>query len=294
MAPIDPTASPAPAAPTARAAPAAGGAVQPPAAETPRPAAPPIKAPAPPSASPCPEALPAPSPAKATPAKATSTAATPNDAGPTTFVLTATNRSLLPGNQYFNVFPPPLLTVTPNQPQTPLALVSPPTNAQGPTSPDRKNPLSPNTVPITWEGGADALALYVLNKGQTVEGLQPTPVTLGCTVKISWEEGVFSSVVTRGQGMTISLEFDPSVPPNVRVGLKVGPAPVLVPVPADGAGLSLMPDLSPVVKVRFGTACPPEPSAVSDLSNPATVTLSGSTTKSAALLVEADNVIQVL
>jgi|GEM_PF-5395566 hypothetical protein len=195
----------------------------------------------------------------------------------TTFTLTATNGSSLVGPQYFNVYPLPMV-VSPLLQQTPYALTSSATEAGANTT-------------MSWQSGAGALAVIALAAGQEVSAAVPTPAALGSTVAITWADGSFAVTVTPpsgSPGTSIAVTVDPSVPPLSNVGLFVGPAPILVPTPVGGGSLTLTPDLTPNVTVRFGTAFNPDPSGFSDETDPATVSFIGHTV---SITVGPDNVI---
>ncbi len=187
-------------------------------------------------------------------------------------VLTATNNSTVPGEQFFNVFPPPL-TVTPQQPQVPIPMVS--TATVSGTQP---------VAILKWPSLA-ALTLIALKPGQSVDTATPTPVTLGSTAAIAWQDDDFSVTVTPGTGNTVALVFAPGIPPSSHVGLVVGPGPILVPIV--GEGLTLTPSRVPTFMVQFGTPWQPG-SSFSDVSTLTPVSFLGPT---AAIGVGSDNVI---
>jgi hypothetical protein len=208
-------------------------------------------------------------------AQNTMPAAAPNVGPPVapTLTLTATNNSSVPGPQYFNVFPPPLLVVTPQQPQSFVPKVSGPTTT--------------GATPITMEWSTPAaLPLIALAPGQSAAGAQQTPVTLGSTAEIAWKDNAFTVTATPGSGSNITLAYDSGIPLGSSVGLMIGPGTILLPI--SGTGLALTPDLTPTYTVQFGTAWQPGAPAFSDTSAPETITFSGTT---AAIVVGSDNTI---
>ena len=209
--------------------------------------------------------------ASAAAAPATTAPANAPTGGPA-FVLTATNESTVPGPQYFSVFPPPL-TVTPQQPQTPLPLVSSPTEID-----------SQPTTTMQWPS-LDKLDLIVLNDTESVEGAARTPVVPGDTAAITWKDNDFAVTVTHGTGNDIKLTFGPNMPSPSNVGLIVGPGPILVPVVGDS--MTLTPSLTPTFTVLFGTAWR-NGAEFSDYNPPAKITFKGTT---AAIVVGFDNLI---
>ena len=193
---------------------------------------------------------------KTSPEPATSS---PPPAAAVPFELAVTNGSTVAGRQCFNIFPPPLNKPSQNQ-QTITALVSDPMG-QG------------DTKPLTWNGGSGALALFAFVKGASLDAAERTPVALGDTVAVAWADGAFTvTPAAGGPAGAIEATFAGGVPPGSQIGLVVGPAPILVPVPAGLSSLTLEPDLSQTVTVVFGTAFQfPEPDEW-DRSQAATVT----------------------
>lgn len=198
------------------------------------------------------------------------------------FELTATNESTVPGVQYFSVFPLALKNPPPKS-QTLTALVSDPTK-QG------------EATTLTWNGGSGALALFALIEGASPDAAERMPVALGDTVAVAWVDGAFTVTATAGgPANAIEVTFAPGVAAGGQIGLVVGPAPILVPIPAGLSSLTLEPDLSPTATVVFGTAFQfPQPDE-SDVSKPATITFeqdettSASTPASAQIKVGLDN-----
>ncbi|WP_341487745.1 hypothetical protein [Pararhizobium sp. A13] len=174
------------------------------------------------------------------------------------FKLTATNNSTVKGAQYFNVFPPALKNPSPIS-QTLTALVSDPTE-------------DGDKITLTWNGGSGALALFTLIDGTNPDTAERTPVALGDTVAVAWIDGAFTvTPAAGGPANAIKVTFTAGVPAGGQIGLVVGPAPILVPIPAGLSSLTLEPDLSPTVTVIFGTAFQlPKPDQ-SDVSNAATI-----------------------
>jgi hypothetical protein len=212
-----------------------------------------------------------------------STAAQTDDpvAEETTFTLTATNESSVPGAQYFNVFPPKL--ISPAQGTVIYtALVSNQTTKANPT------------VTMSWKGGAGALAMTALTKTMKIGNAAQTPVALGETVAVDWIDEAFTLTPTAGgpEGV-ITVTFSQNIPADSYVGLVVGPAPVLVPIQGNGSPLTLEPDLTPVVTVAFGTAFQWPKPQVWDESNAKTVTFKQGDTNGvyAQIQVGADNLI---
>lgn len=187
----------------------------------------------------------------------------PQDTSPATtgtaFTLSATNGSTVPGVQYFNVFPPALKSPSAKF-QILTALVSDPTPQTGKAT-------------MTWNGGGDALTLFALVDGKSPINIQGTPVALGDTVAVAWADGAFTvTPATGGPPGAIEVTFAPGVPVEGQIGLVVGPAPILVPIPIGLSPVTLEPDLSPTVTVNFGTAFQlPKPDE-SDLSKAVTIT----------------------
>lgn len=195
------------------------------------------------------------------------------------FELTATNESTVPGVQYFSVFPPALKNPPPKS-QTLTALVSDPTN-QG------------DATTLTWNGGSGALALFALIEGANPDAAKRTPVGLGDTVAVAWVDGAFTvTPAAGGPANAIEVTFAAGVPGRGQIGLVVGPAPILVPIPAGLPALTLEPDLSPTVTVIFGTPFQlPQPDQ-SDVSKAAVVTFtSTSPTAIAQIKIGLDNLI---
>jgi len=176
-----------------------------------------------------------------------------------TFNLTATNGSSLPGAHYFNVFPPALKTPSLKS-QTLTALVSQPTTSENPTT------------TLTWKGGGGALALFALASGMVIGNVERTPVALGDTVAVAWVDGAFTiTLAAGGPANAVEVTFAPGIPPDAQIGLVVGPAPILVSVPAGLSSLTLEPDLSPVAMVVFGTAFQLPQPEMSDASQARTI-----------------------
>lgn len=185
------------------------------------------------------------------------------------FELTATNASTVKGVQYFSVFPPALKNPPPKS-QTLTALVSDPTK-QG------------DATTLTWNGGSAALALFALIEGASPDVAERTPVALGDTVAVAWIDGAFTvTPAAGGPANAIEVTFAPGVPGGGQLGLVVGPAPILVPIPAGLSALTLEPDLSPTVTVIFGTPFQlPKPDQ-SDVSKTATITFEQDTATNAS------------
>lgn len=200
----------------------------------------------------------------------------PNADPPTAppFVLTATNNSSVPGEQYFNVFPAPL-TVKPQLAQIPVPMVSAATISGSKQA----------VAVLTWPSD-QTLSLIVLAQGDSVDAAKRTPVTLGSTAAITWENDAFSVAVTPGTGDSVTLTFGPGIPPSSRVGLVVGPGPTLVPIVGDG--VTLTPTFTTTFTVQFGTPWQPPPPDFSDVSASAVVAFIG---RKAAITVGAENVI---
>lgn len=210
------------------------------------------------------------------------TANDPPATGAVSFQLTATNASSVPGSVYFNIFPPALKSI-PTSGQTITALVSPATTNTSPP------------VNLTWNGGAGALSLFALAAATDISRAEKTAVALGDTVAVAWANGTFTVTPSPGgpEGV-ITVTFAPGIPTGGLVGLVVGPAPILVPIPVSLTPLTLEPDLSPTVMVVFGTAFQLPPPDVSDESQAQTVTFktdatSTSPTATAAITVGLDN-----
>ena len=212
------------------------------------------------------ENAPPPAPAKADP---------PSPPSPPQLTLVAKNESTVQGIQYFNVFPPPLV-VSPAPPPQELTVV--PTVSQA-----TNNSTQPKAV-LKWPA-PPAMSLIALKRGDSMGAAVPTPVTLGSTVAINWQDGAFAIVATPGTGDTIKLAFDPAIPAGSRVGLFVGPGPTFMPI--GGEGLTLTPSLAPTYTVQFGTPWG-GPVDFRDLSALAPVSFKGDT---ALVVVGSDNVI---
>ncbi|HEV7309253.1 hypothetical protein [Ensifer sp.] len=207
-------------------------------------------------------------------------AAAPAAAAPITFSLTATNGSSLAGDAYFSVFPPPLKS-PPVSSQVLTALVSAATSEAN------------ETTTLTWNGGSGALALLAMAEDGAPATAGKTPVALGDKVMVTWADGAYTIVPsTGGPASAVEVDIDPSVPPNSLIGLVVGPAPILVGIPAGLGPLTLEPDLSPTATVVFGTACVYPPAPISDVDQGLTVTFSGTPTAAAQVAVGLDNLIQ--
>ncbi len=211
---------------------------------------------------------------KAKTSSAPATTSTPA-AATVPFELTATNRSTVPGAQYFSVYPPALKS-PPVSSQTLTALVSGPTE-QG------------DTTTLTWNGGSGALALFALIGGTSPDAAVRKPVALGDTVTVAWVNGAFTITAAVGGGPVdaIKVTFASGMPANGHIGLVVGPASILVPIPAGLMGLTLEPDLSPTVSVVFGTPFQlPQPDQ-SDVSERATITFEQDAATNASLTASA-------
>ncbi|MBY5890820.1 hypothetical protein HFN49_32105 [Rhizobium leguminosarum] len=157
------------------------------------------------------------------------------------FNLTATNKSSVPGLQFFSVFPPELKSVAPKQQQLVTALVSGPTTQAS----------SPQI--LTWKGGTGALTLLAF-RGTSLQSFQTTPVSLGESVTVSWSQGAFAFARIEGASKDkVAVTFASGTPTDGFIGLTVGPAPILLSIPKSLTPLSLEPDLSPTVTVVFGT-----------------------------------------
>jgi hypothetical protein len=200
--------------------------------------------------------------------------------GGTQLVLTATNNSSVPGEQYFNVFPPPL-TVMPEQPQTAIPMVSTATV----TGAQSAAPGPQSIAVLKWPS-PPTLALIALKSGQSVDTAALTAVTLGSTVAVTWVDDGFVVTPTPGTGNTIKLTFGPGIPVLSSVGLVVGPGPILVPIA--GASMTLAPNLTPTFMVQFGTAWQPGSPSFSDVSTLTSVAFTGT---EAAIVVGANNLI---
>ncbi|WP_416798719.1 hypothetical protein [Ciceribacter azotifigens] len=206
----------------------------------------------------------------------------PPATGAISFQLTATNASSVPGSVYFNIFPPALKNL-PASVQTITALVSPATTNTSPP------------VNLTWNGGAGALSMLVLAAGADPAHAEKTPVALGDTVAVAWTNGAFTITPSPGgpEGV-LTVTFAPGIPAGGSVGLVVGPAPILVPIPVSLSPVTLEPDLSPTVTVMFGTAFQLPAPDISDESHAQTVTFktdatSTSPTATASITVGLDN-----
>ncbi|KAB1082362.1 MULTISPECIES: hypothetical protein [Rhizobium/Agrobacterium group] len=196
------------------------------------------------------------------------TSSTPSAAA-VPFELTATNGSSVPGFQYFSVFPPALKNPPPKS-QVLTALVSDATDQAG-------------TTTLTWNGGSGALALFALLEGTSPNNAHRTPVALGDTVAVALVDGAFTLTATAGgPANAIEVTFAPGVPPGGQIGLVVGPAPILVAIPAGLSSLTLEPDLSPTVTVVFGTAFQFPEANESDVSQSATTTFKQDATTEAS------------
>ncbi len=206
----------------------------------------------------------------------------PPATGVVPFQLTATNASSVPGSVYFNVFPP-ALTNFPATGQTITALVSPATTNSSPP------------VTMTWNGGPGALGLFALTDGADPARAEKTPVALGDTVAVAWANGAFTITPSPGgPAGVLTVTFAPGIPTGGSIGLVVGPAPILVPIPVSLSPLTLAPDLSPTVTVVFGTAFQFPAPDISDESQAQTVTFktdatSTSPTATASITVGLDN-----
>jgi hypothetical protein len=141
------------------------------------------------------------------------------------------------------------------------------------------------TTMLSWPA-PPALAVIAVTDGQSVDTAKHTPVTLGATVAVSWQDNDFVVAVTAGTGNSVNLTFAPGIPSSSKVGLVVGPGPVLVPIV--GEGMALTPNLTPTFMVQFGTAWQPGSPSFSDVSPLAPVSFIG---PSAAIVVGEDNVI---
>jgi hypothetical protein len=208
----------------------------------------------------------------------TSTApAAPSDDTAAPFSLIVTNNSSVPGDQYFNVYPPEMV-VSPFQPQILIPKTSPPTvTGSAP-------------ITMTWNGGAAALALVALQPGQDLSAAISQPIELGGSGTVTWTGSQFTvELSTQGTGSgPITVTVAPGAPALSSVGLLVGSGAVVVTVPAAGCSLTLTPDLTPIVTVQFGTAFVPGPSNFRDESDPVHVTFAGTT---ATIYVGPDNLI---
>ncbi len=187
--------------------------------------------------------------------------------------LVLKNESTVQGIQYFSVFPP-ALAVVPNQPQTVMPMVSTATN----------NNTQP-TATLKWPA-PPTMSLFALQDGEGIGAATPTVVTLGSTVAISWKVDTFAIAVTPGAGTTVRLTFDPAIPPGSRVGVTVGPGPILMPIVGDG--LTLTPSLTPNYTVQFGTPWQGGSVDFKDVSVLAPVAFKGNT---AMVVVGSDNLI---
>lgn len=201
-----------------------------------------------------------------------------------TFSLTASNKSSVPGPQFFSVFPPELKSIAPKQPQIVTALVSAPTT------------LASSPQILTWKGGTGALTLLAF-RGTALQSAQTTPISLGESVTVSWSQGAFAFARTEGASKDkVAVTFASGTPTDGFIGLTVGPAPILLSIPKGLTPLSLEPDLSPTVTVVFGTPFEfPSPNQ-SDLSKATSVHFaqgfgSGGPTYSAQINVGPEDVI---
>ncbi|MBO9100173.1 MULTISPECIES: hypothetical protein [unclassified Rhizobium] len=188
----------------------------------------------------------------------------------TTFELKATNDSSLPGQNYFNVYPP-ILTNLDAKAQTLVALVSDATSKGQSTT-------------MTWQGGNGALSLFAVTAGASPVTSPSTAVALGDTVVVDWAAGAFTITPAAG-GLTgsIQVSFSAEVPPGTKLGLVVGPGSILVRPAMGQAVLTLTPDMSLVATVSFGTAFQLPPPPVSDVSQPMLVTFQPGTSSSGPL-----------
>lgn len=211
----------------------------------------------------------------APPPAAPKTDPSPPPPPPPLLTLVVKNQSTVPGIQYFNVFPPPL-DVSPSPPPQELTVVPKVSDATN-------NSTQPKAV-LKWPA-PPAMSLVALRRGDGMGAATPTPVTLGSTVAINWQDGAFAIVATPGTGDTIKLTFDPAIPAGSRVGLFVGPGPTFMPI--GGEGLTLTPSLTPTYTVQFGTPAG-GPVDFRDFSALAPVSFMGNT---ALIVVGSDNVI---
>jgi hypothetical protein len=184
----------------------------------------------------------------------------------------------VPGEQYFNVYPPPMV-VAPLLPQTPIPLVSTATVTETGDG---------ATTTLTWQSGADALALIALAPGQDPSAAPQTPAPPGTTVALTFANGSFTAAPSSGTGSIITVTVPDNAPPGSQIGLMIGPGPILIPMPTGGGSVVLTPDLTPTVTVRFGTSLAPGASSFSDETASIPVTFAGST---AAIRVGPDNTI---
>ena len=200
---------------------------------------------------------------------------TTTTAAATSFSLTATNQSTVPGKQYFNVYPLACTTVVPSMPCTLVPTVSAATVA-GTTS---------AVATVTWQGGAGGMTLVV-----PASGTSPTAVALGDTVTITYADSAYtlSSVPGTSSTVTIVLATGTSMPASI--GLTTGAGMISLAPTSSTTTITLTPDLTPTVNVQFGSAYDPL-SGTSDLSQMVAVTFTGTTSLQAGILVGPANTI---
>lgn len=189
------------------------------------------------------------------------------------FTLTAINHSTLNGNRYFSVFPPEM-TVAPVQPQTILPLVSSATVKDGGQK---------TVATLTWPIG---LTFFAIAPGQAADTVARTPVTLGSTVAVEWQNSAFTARLSPTgveSGVTVTLAAD--IPPASSVGLILGPGTILVPAPPGGK-VVLTPNPKPVATVYFGT---PWTSKNRNVSQPVKVTCAAI---AATIVAGPDNIVR--
>ncbi|HBF28469.1 hypothetical protein [Rhizobium sp.] len=196
----------------------------------------------------------------------------------TSLTLTATNNSSVPGLQYFNVYPP-LLKNLPAAQQTQTALVSEPTLHDG------------SNTAISWASGSDALSILAVTNGQILSKAEQTPIRLGQTATVSYPNSTFAIAISDGgTADIITVAFTAPIPIHSQIGLVVGPAPILVAVPASLSSLTLEPDLSQQVTVTFGSPFVWPAAEETDTSIPTVVTFAAGQT-SATITIGPDNLI---
>lgn len=230
------------------------------------------------STSATPTAAAATAPAAGTPPAAAPAAAEPATPASIPCTLTAVNASTVPGNQYFNVYPP-LCTVSPSLPQTLVPLVSLAT----------RTGTSSNTASIAWSSGPGALAVVVPYTDKTP--LTLSAVTPGSTVTVSFANGTYSLAVAPGSGGTgVTVVFATGTPVPSSIGLVAGPGTNVIALTPTSTTVTLTPNLTAPVTVQFGT--PYQAGAkTTDLGQAAKVTLVGTTSMTAAIQVGVDNLI---
>lgn len=239
-----------------------------------------------PASAPAPSSLPSTSTPAPAPVAAPPPAPTPAPGIP--FTLTAKNNSSLPGKQYINAYPPPLISLSPSLSKAVMVpLVS--------------EPVTPGaTTTLTWNGGPPALAVIAMPLGSDPSKATPTPITTGATANVTWVNNAFVIAGTPpatpappppAPASPITVTFGPDIPASSCIGLAIGPGYALTAVPTPANPIILTPDLSPTVMLQFGSPYQPATTAVSDLSMPAMVTFTGTAAMLATVTVNLDNTI---